>query len=452
VDVPGNVPGYGLPDGANFSANLITNADTGVLLSWRMDWEAGALVLPAPVSGMAVTNGTSVTLVNQPQLPLPTDCLPFVTPVLQAQDGSFVGTAYTCSGPNVMVAFDVGGNTRWIVPNEQPAIAVADGNIIGQSGTTYDANGNAFGSVGPLPTYSWKGAYTDGVLASVIPLFDLALVAQTKAAVPNGNLTGNGVFLNHHTFGIKYCGDDGPCTYTEVENAAPIRYIYLPWAQWDQCDRASTCPAYQNAQNGGDSDFTHRSTPGGTAWTDIIKLYARTQYFAAFAHLPAIVARQTNGTIQQQKIFNGAMNLMMNGTFEHTLYVNGGWRDDGFGITQTGCQLGTCVRSFLWFPNFIGTAQQNLAAIEAGGDITFKPPAISPTLSPGVLSLSVEQQFENLMRTIGYGIGSSAAHETGHQLFLPYMDCNDKCPGNGIVFQSRNGGSWGFGALFLGNR
>jgi hypothetical protein len=44
-----------------------------------------------------------------------------------------------------MVAFDASGSTHWIVPNETPQIATADGGVIGQSGITYDQNGSATG-------------------------------------------------------------------------------------------------------------------------------------------------------------------------------------------------------------------------------------------------------------------------------------------------------------------
>jgi hypothetical protein len=168
VDVPGSLPGFSPPDGSVFQATLITNADTGVLVSWRIDWPTAEGNNPAPVSGMAVTNGTSVTLLNQPQLPLPASCLPFVTPVLKAQDGSFVGTAYTCSGPDLMVAFDAGGNTRWIVPNEQPQAETADGHTLGQSGILYDDTGSAVGQITPRTQSLSLNTYQDGPVQQVV--------------------------------------------------------------------------------------------------------------------------------------------------------------------------------------------------------------------------------------------------------------------------------------------
>ena len=55
-----------------------------------------------------------------------------------------------------MVAFDAGGNMRWIVPNETPQIATADGGVIGQSGIIYDQSGNATGMISGA-TQSWRG-------------------------------------------------------------------------------------------------------------------------------------------------------------------------------------------------------------------------------------------------------------------------------------------------------
>ena len=105
---------------------------------------------------MALTNGTSSTVAIGATAPGQQDA---VTPVLQAQDGSFVGTVGTYNGSFVesMIAFDSSGNVRWTVPNEQPQIATDDGGVIGQSGTIYDQAGNATGQTAPLPIYSWNG-------------------------------------------------------------------------------------------------------------------------------------------------------------------------------------------------------------------------------------------------------------------------------------------------------
>ena len=67
-----------------------------------------------------------------------------------------------------MVAFDASGNARWMVPNEIPQIATADGGVIGQSGITYDKNGNATGQT-ILAVPSWNfNSYEDGELSQYI--------------------------------------------------------------------------------------------------------------------------------------------------------------------------------------------------------------------------------------------------------------------------------------------
>jgi hypothetical protein len=75
-----------------------------------------------------------------------------------------------------MIAFDATGNQRWIVPNEQPQIATADGGVIGQSGITYDQNGNATGQVGNGGAMiSWSSAWylaSEGISALALLLVD----------------------------------------------------------------------------------------------------------------------------------------------------------------------------------------------------------------------------------------------------------------------------------------
>jgi hypothetical protein len=152
-----NVDGW-LP----FGANMITNADQGIMFTWG-DWYGNSFI--------AVTTGASVSVMSAPMAP---------TPVLQAQDGSFFGTVTTWDGSYVfnIVSFDIAGNVRWMVPmtNPFPQIATADGGLIvndydGTAWTaiTFDKDGNATGQMGSLPTYSWWGyAYEDGPVTQVV--------------------------------------------------------------------------------------------------------------------------------------------------------------------------------------------------------------------------------------------------------------------------------------------
>jgi hypothetical protein len=192
--------------------HLITNADTGVLLSWSN--QAGRR--------MAITTGTAVTVLDGPQLP--GEKRPIV-PVLQAEDGSFVGTVAAGGDETVthMVAFEATGAVRWTVAANWQAelvtrngenFAIADDGMV----TSFDRSGNATGRLNKLPIYSWKNAYRVGSTSSIVPAFDLALIAGGYAAVPKGNLAGNGFSLKHKTFGLVFCGTgvggDGPCSST----------------------------------------------------------------------------------------------------------------------------------------------------------------------------------------------------------------------------------------------
>jgi hypothetical protein len=157
--------------------NLITNADQGILLTWEVDGSPEATAQTA-----TITNGAAAT-VGTPQVPGGEQ----VYPVLQAQDGSFVGT--TCQGcaPGYgnMVAFDASGNTRWIVPGDTPQIATADGGVIGQSGITYDQYGNATGMIAGLPVQSWTGnLYQDSPVDEIFA--DPYLLAWTFLALAGG--------------------------------------------------------------------------------------------------------------------------------------------------------------------------------------------------------------------------------------------------------------------------
>ena len=137
---------------------VITNADKGIALTWQSDYSMN--VGPR----MAITNGTSVSVMNGPAVPGQTAP---VAPVLQAEDGSFVGAVWTTDGSQNLVAFDAGGNVRWSLANYCPQIATAGGGVIATASSycspnsvpavTLDQNGSATGQIGSLPTQSWTG-------------------------------------------------------------------------------------------------------------------------------------------------------------------------------------------------------------------------------------------------------------------------------------------------------
>ena len=131
---------------------------------------------------------------------LPSQATP-IYPVLQAQDGSFVGAVGAGPSPGTvtqynMVGFNSSGNVSWNVPNDWPQIATADGGVIGTSGITYDNQGRATGQLALMATQSWLGnAYQDDPgqaqqVASMPPAY-----ASSYAAVDGGSPSPNGSYV-----------------------------------------------------------------------------------------------------------------------------------------------------------------------------------------------------------------------------------------------------------------
>jgi Bacterial Ig-like domain (group 2)/IPT/TIG domain/Beta-propeller repeat/Galactose oxidase, central domain len=156
---------------------LLTNADQGVVMS-------GSVCTSSSCTGqLSAFNAGGMTSTVSTQVPL--------DPILQRSDGSFVGFA-----GNNMAAFDLSGNVEWSVPNYSPLMVTAGGGVIAQSTdglttSTFDANGNAIGQLGNLPTYSWNANwYTDsGAILSQLTLSPLTPDTSFET-VSGGNLSG----------------------------------------------------------------------------------------------------------------------------------------------------------------------------------------------------------------------------------------------------------------------
>jgi hypothetical protein len=169
---------------------MITNADQGVLLTWNTrdgSPDSGA-------SYMATITGTGVSVTEQPV------GTGIIDPVLQAQDGSYIGMVYT--GPNALnlVAFDASGNVRWMVPgNYWPQIATADGGVIATdqdtgAAVTFDQNGNATGQLpsGGNGVPNWAGQlYAAGSSGVQLEAAWMSFGAGF-ASMAGGNPSGNG--------------------------------------------------------------------------------------------------------------------------------------------------------------------------------------------------------------------------------------------------------------------
>ncbi len=393
---------------------MISNADQGVAFGWEESIEScqGADSSSATCTG-PTSYGFGSNTVSSP-----------VFPVLQAQDGTYYGY----DDNNDMIHFDQLGNTLWAVPNDSPQIATADGGVIGSSGITYDSNGNATGQIANLPTYSWKGAYQLGSIDAIVPTFDLAYMATTYAAVPEGNLTGNGFSLVHHTFGLVFCntgtGGDGSCpSNLGITNMA---FSYLPNINNSNyataCDFSKNSPCDSNA-----------ARPG---YVSTIKIQALNAYKAAFANLPAIVRQNYTPTMQ----YGGSSKP----PFDHTVYIDGTW----IPTTEPGqdCPIAGQTTSNKWSVSYYLPAM-------CGAQVVLGPYKNSLTFTP---PFSDTANFQKLATAIGTGIGTNAAHETGHQLAFPdfykypvtNMDCGtdaQPCENDvDSVYEFNHASDWNF--------
>ena len=154
--------------------NLITNADLGVLYSWggcNSGYPAYSCTPQYQLTtiagdGIASTVTTSLGSGNY----VGNGAVNPVLPMLQRQDGTFVGTTSGDGIPGTMMAFDPSGNLKWSQPNDTPQIATSDNGVIGASGTTYDQNGNATGKRAKLNSpngYQNSGGQWPGWLSNL---------------------------------------------------------------------------------------------------------------------------------------------------------------------------------------------------------------------------------------------------------------------------------------------
>ena len=253
-------------------SSVITNADTGVLLTWgawnTYSWEPRQPPVPPNTQtfGIAVTAGTGVSVLDAPLAGQ-------AEPVLQAQDGSFVGS-YGFD----MISFDQSGNVRWMVPNYSPLMATADGEVIATSdymlATVFDEDGNATGRIPNMPIYSWKGAYQTGSVDSVLPVLDLAsTIATSSSAVPGGNRQRMASRFATHTFGSAFCRPEGDGTWYRILRARRDARRFL----------VSSCtPAQRTDLHAQAVDFSGYFGPGYPQWVATIKNEAAEAYAHAF--------------------------------------------------------------------------------------------------------------------------------------------------------------------------
>jgi hypothetical protein len=206
--------------------SMITNSDRGVVLTWETYGQSGFEPHMA-----ALTDG-SASLVNPPAVPIES-VVAVLSPVLQAQDGSFVGTTRLSSSEQNMGAFDAAGNVRWIVTGYKPKIATADGGVIAATDddtaplVAFDQNGNATGQIVNLPTQSWRGnlyLYQNGAVARVVD--NPVPTAQTLWAQAGANPSRNGTAARRWYFKLVWLNNcssgPAPCGFTLYPKSPPF--------------------------------------------------------------------------------------------------------------------------------------------------------------------------------------------------------------------------------------
>jgi len=373
--------------------------------------------------------------------------------VLQAQDGTFIGNAINTDDwyTKNLCGFNRDGSVKWTGPaNHQSLYMTPDSGGIAESDSgqfvTFDQAGIITGQMATVPTLSFKGAYqsSSGLLNSVIPpAFTLATsFAAARGPIPaislfflengidptpKGNLTGNGFSLVHHTFGIVFCGPgfrisdawhggDGSCS--EQPTVTNMQFSYIPGID----DAHLTCESV--APLGCTLDFSHDFPQ----WADAVKIQALNWYKAAFDHLPAIVAAKEQSTTLSGGFSNPK-------SFDHTMYVDGYWQskaERGCPPAPQNCDdpangytpgFDNTTWSHVYYLPIMKQAQKELGS-HGTEDLTynyFRPPYKPVTDND-------KSDFQKLVTAIGRAIGNVSAHETGHQLQLPNMECDGSSP------------------------
>jgi hypothetical protein len=291
-----------------------------------------------------------------------------------------------------MIAFDATGSVRWIVPNEEPQIATADGGVIGQSGITYDQNGNATGQVGNLPTQSWRGnMYQQGSVEQVLAL--TISMATSLWAQAGANPSGNSTAARPWYFKLEWQND---CT----KEAAPCGFTLYPENPMDNT----------------------RWAIDATSQAATIKAAALAAFKKAFDSYPV--------NVSEGKAYAG--------TGDHRANVIDGYKyDPQSGMEYCGV---TSPLSGITFSNIYYRRHMEMAQ--------FALPIVLVTAQDVQNAL----HRVDLMKAIGTGIGNTAAHEVGHQYFLNGYGMEDSSTStyNGAAgCDPRTAGGWnyGFGAV-----
>jgi hypothetical protein len=206
------------------AGSLITNADQGVLYSWGACFQNPNTGLCNPqynlttiaADGTPTVVPTNLGATNSPISPY---ALSPVQPVLQRQDGTFVGS----TGQGNMVVFDQSGNQKWAQPGYTPQIATSNNGVVAQSATgqylPLDQLGNVTGQMpcaNPIVTWTNNVYQMHGVI-------QVSCIPPIPAAPPNANFQ---KFNPSHTSVSAICGND---SLTLVLEYTTFDFAYPPF-------------------------------------------------------------------------------------------------------------------------------------------------------------------------------------------------------------------------------
>jgi hypothetical protein len=341
---------------------MITNADNGIVFTVTINQQRWI---------GSITNGT-VSLASGPQIPGQDSD---IVPVLQMQDGSFVGEAIVTGQDGLsMVAFDQNGNVRWSVPNYVPLIATADAGVIavysdssplipesGPSGT-FDQNGNATGQLANVQIPSWtSNTYQIGSidgLAAIGPTIAASWMAM-QLGVINGVAWQAGHFPIDSTSNFRVKNLLTPGWWRKFANSRcgtvfgdsrglPSFLPPSPGANYSlrAAQKKQSMTNFYDIANAGIADLTRRVVTGGkvqsdqtiegylgnaTAATDNMGYEAQTAVLLK-AHFFSTANPQF--TLAHEIILHAYVGVLDDAIFDNTFFkAKGLWRDPNSGAT-----------------------------------------------------------------------------------------------------------------------
>ena len=179
---------------------ILTNSDTGVIFTWELDTYSTGQCLPFGSPGGKTTTFNVATtagsgLASQNQVTSVPGQATALQPVLQRQDGNFVGTVGTGPQPGQvtqtnLIAFDPSGKSLFTTPNLTPQIATSDnGTVAGSSSGQYvqlDQIGNVKSQ---LPCSNPIVSWTNKVY-QMQPVLQVSCTTPPPASPPNSNFAG----------------------------------------------------------------------------------------------------------------------------------------------------------------------------------------------------------------------------------------------------------------------